>query len=126
MSRIVAFYRHEAPDYLGRTLREIWQWDHDWLEDMHNYIQVLFPNRERSGVTPRAPVLDDEAVTAFRQDAELRANLARSHDLMLDFYGLKYLPEVGEVVLADKVIAGGFPGMQDVEPEDIMMKYKNE
>ena len=29
-------------------------------------------------------------------------------------------------VLADKIIADGFPGLEDIEPEDILMPYSNE
>jgi hypothetical protein len=42
-------------------------------------------------------LLDDETVAAFREDATLRDNLARSHDVMLSFYGLKFNPESGDV-----------------------------
>src|SRR5437763_1771053 len=38
MSTIVDFYREQSPDYLGRTLREIRQWDHGRLEGIHDYI----------------------------------------------------------------------------------------
>ena len=48
MSQIVEFYRGERPDYLGRWLRDLWGWDNDRLEMIHNYIQVLFPNEQPS------------------------------------------------------------------------------
>jgi Opioid growth factor receptor (OGFr) conserved region len=86
--RIVAFYGHEAPDDRGRTLRDIWTWDHEGLEGVHDYIQWLFPLRERSMVNFTAPLVTDETVARFAADAALRDNLARSFELMLDFYGL--------------------------------------
>lgn len=97
MSSLTEFYLGQSPDYLGRRLEDIWRWDNDQLEDCHNYIQVLFPNREPSGVTPRAPVLDQETIDAFRRDERLRRNLARSLDLMLRFYGLEYDAGTGRV-----------------------------
>ncbi|SRR5579871_3983052 len=97
MSSVTEFYRGRGPDYLGRRLEEIWRWDNDQLEDCHNYIQVLFPNREPSGVTPRAPVLDQATIDAFRRDEHLRRNLATSLDLMLRFYGLEYDGATGRV-----------------------------
>jgi hypothetical protein len=97
MSSLTEFYLGQSPDYLGRRLEDVWRWDNDQLEDCHNYIQVLFPNREPSGVTPRAPVLDQETVDAFRRDERLRQNLARSLDLMLRFYGLEYDAATGRV-----------------------------
>jgi hypothetical protein len=102
MSRIVAFYRNEASDQLGRKLEDIWHWDYDELEDVHNYIQFLFPNWQ-PGVFP-APLLDDETTADFRKYDQLRQNLARSHDLMLNFYGLRYNSETMEIVPAENFI----------------------
>lgn len=56
------------------------------LEYTHDFIQWLFPLRERSGANPAAPRLDDTTVEAFRSRTELRANLRRSYDRMLAFY----------------------------------------
>lgn len=56
------------------------------LEYTHDFIQWLFPLRERSGANPTAPRLDDATVEAFRSRPELRANLRRSYDRMLAFY----------------------------------------
>jgi hypothetical protein len=90
MATIVDFYRGTGTDYEGRSLTDLWQWDNERLEMVHDFIQVLFPNWEPSGVNPYAPLLDDGTVAAFAQDETLRANLARSHDRMLRFYGLAY------------------------------------
>ncbi len=98
MTDLVAFYRGEAPDDHGRRLQEIWQWDDERLEDIHNYIQVLFPNREPSAFNPTAPLLDGAVIAAFRGDELLRFNLATSFDVILRFYGLEYRPETQEVV----------------------------
>ena len=97
MASLTDFYLGQAPDYLGRRLEEIWCWDNEQLEECHNYIQVLFPNREPSGVTPRAPVLNSETIDAFRRDERLRENLATSLDMMLRFYGLEYDAATGRV-----------------------------
>src|SRR5207245_1453230 len=97
MSAIVDFYRGDQPDYQGRKLHDIWQWDNDRLESVHDFIQVLFPNQEPSRVNPDAPLLDQVTIDAFQQDEELRRNLARSLDRMLRFYGLAYEPESGRV-----------------------------
>jgi hypothetical protein len=96
---IVAFYRGQ-PDYLGRTLGEIWSWDFDRLEQVHNYIQLLFPTREPSNFNPLAPTLDEASIAEFHRDSDLRRRLDRSFELMLRFYGLKTEPS-GRIVLAD-------------------------
>jgi len=56
------------------------------LEHVHDFIQWLFPLRERSGANPTAPRLDDEAIAAFHARPELGANLRRSYERMLAFY----------------------------------------
>ncbi|HJZ56005.1 MAG TPA: opioid growth factor receptor-related protein [Gemmataceae bacterium] len=97
VSPIAEFYALRAPDYRGRWLKDMWAWDLDTLEDRHDYIQVMFPNAQPSGVNPHAPLLDRATIDAFLADEALRANLARSHDLMLRFYGLEYDPAANEV-----------------------------
>ena len=88
---IVTFYRHESTDDRGRSLRQIWGWDHARLEGVHDYVQWLFPLREPSAVNSTAPLITDSTVAAFATDAALRDNLKRSFALMLDFYGLSLL-----------------------------------
>jgi opioid growth factor receptor-like protein len=95
---IVRFYRHEAPDDRGRMLREIWTWDDDRLERVHDFIQWLFPLREPSMVNDSAPVATDATVAAFAADAALRDALRRSFELMMGFYGLHVEPsEAGRI-----------------------------
>jgi hypothetical protein len=98
MSSIVDFYRGAKPDYLGRSLRDIWRWGHQRLELTHNYIQVLFPNQEPSHFNLNAPLLDQATIAAFRQEVQLRNNLATSLDVLLRFYGLEHQPQTGQVV----------------------------
>jgi hypothetical protein len=82
------FYFERAPDYKGRTLQAIWSWGDDTLESVHDFIQVLFPLAEPSRFSARAPILDPATIAAFRANATLRANLLKSLDRMLRFYGL--------------------------------------
>jgi hypothetical protein len=86
---IVRFYRLEAPDACGRMLSEIWEWDHDRLEDVHDYIQWLFPLRTRSAFNADAPLVTDVTIEVFQRGEMLRRHLERSFELMLDFYGLQ-------------------------------------
>ena len=85
---LIAFYSGTGTDNRGRRLDEIWSFSHEELEAVHDYIQWLFPLRERSAFNPGAPLLDDETIAQFREDAALRGNLERSLRVMLDFYGL--------------------------------------
>jgi hypothetical protein len=86
---LLDFYLGVAPDYQGRMLRDIWTWDPDRLEQIHDYIQVLFPLPEPSRFSSRAPILREEEIREFRRHAALRANLLHSLRLTLDFYGLE-------------------------------------
>lgn len=88
--RIVAFYEDVAPDDRGRLREEILQFDDERLEDVHDFIQWLFPLREPSGANPSAPTLDDFAIETFRMRPELRSALRRSLDRMLAFYGFEW------------------------------------
>jgi hypothetical protein len=84
---VTDFYLERAPDYKGRTLPVILSWDDDTLEAVHDFIQVLFPLPEPSRFSARAPILDPTTMAAFRANPALRANLLKSLDRMLRFYG---------------------------------------
>jgi hypothetical protein len=88
MSALLSFYRGQGADVAGRTIDEIWSWDRRRLEMTHDFIQWLFPLPEPSRFNPQAPVLSAADIAAFRTDADLRARVLRSLDLMLGFYGL--------------------------------------
>lgn len=86
--KLLAFYAGKGTDDRGRRIDEIWSFSREELEAVHDYIQWLFPLRERSAFNPGAPLLDDETIARFREDTALRDNLERSLRVMLDFYGL--------------------------------------
>jgi hypothetical protein len=90
MSRLVAFYRGIGTDSEGRTLSEIWAYSDEQLEEVHDFIQWLFPLRERSNYNADAPLLTDAEIAEFRADAGLKANLRRSFDVYLTFLGLRH------------------------------------
>jgi len=87
---IVAFYRDGATDDRNRTLAQILAWDDDHLEDIHDFIQWLFPLPEISGANPSAPTLDADTVAAFRATPEMQQRLRQSMDRMLRFYGFAW------------------------------------
>ena len=84
---LLEFYSGAGSDDRGRRIEDIWRFSHAELEAIHDYIQWLFPLTERSAFNPGAPVLDDATIQRFKSDATLRANLERSLEVMLDFYG---------------------------------------
>jgi len=87
---LVAFYLGKVADLSGRRIDEIWSWNYDELEYIHDYIQWLFPLRQQSRYNPDAPLLDDEVIKTFRANEQLRQRLLVSFRVMLKFYGLQY------------------------------------
>jgi hypothetical protein len=86
---IVPFYLGEKPDAEGRMIQQIWDWDYEDLECVHDYVQWLFPLPERSAYNSDAPVVDEEVIQAFRTNTQLRENLLKSFNRMLRFYGMQ-------------------------------------
>lgn len=76
-------------DYRGRTLTQILSWTDEELEDHHDYIQIVFPLPEKSGISFSAPVVDREVFESFREDAKLRTELRRAWVRILGFYGFE-------------------------------------
>ena len=99
MSRLVDFYRGQGTDSEGRTLKEIWAWNNDDLEDVHDFIQWLFPLPEPSQFNPNAPLLTHDDIGAFKGDSVLQANLLKSFDRIMGFLGFAMTND-------DKVIEG--------------------
>jgi hypothetical protein len=87
-SHLLRFYRGTAADSSGRTIEDIWKYDHRRLEMVHDYIQWLFPIPAASRFNPDAPVLTAQDAATFRADRALSARLLTSLAVMLDFYGL--------------------------------------
>jgi len=88
-STLLDFSRGRGVDAAGRTIEDIWAWDHRRLEMVHDYIQWLFPLLAPSRFNPAAPLLSAADIAAFCEDADLRARVMQSLDLMLAFYGLE-------------------------------------
>lgn len=86
---IVPFYLGEKPDLKGRTIQQIWTWDFEALESVHDYIQWLFPLSDKSNFNFYAPTVDEQVIETFRKNPLLQQNLLRSFSIMLNFYGLK-------------------------------------
>ncbi len=107
MSQLTAFYRGTGTDVEGRTISDIWAYSDAELEGVHDFIQWLFPLRERSRFNPDAPLLTDADIAEFRADPALRADLLRSFEVFLAFLGLRF--EGGKVVEAPD-----FAGKQQV------------
>jgi hypothetical protein len=104
MSHLLDFYRGEATDTEGRFLKDIWAWDDNDLEAVHDFIQWLFPLPEPSRFNPDAPLLAESDVAAFKSDAQVQANLRKSFERIVTFLGLA-VDENGKLVEGRKFAA---------------------
>lgn len=88
MSKVTNFYSGEGVDAAGRRIDEIWNWDDEQLEDVHDYIQWLFPTPTQSAFNSNAPVLTEADIETFRGSQPLKDRLRKSFLRFLRFLGL--------------------------------------
>ncbi|MGE5656647.1 MAG: opioid growth factor receptor-related protein [Actinomycetota bacterium] len=88
-NEILVFYLGQKPNSEGRKIEEIWSWNYQELEGVHNYIQWLFPLREASRFNRDAPILTDATIAVFSSNDNLKARLVQSLKVMLKYYGLQ-------------------------------------
>lgn len=86
-SRLVAFYLGMGTDDRGRMIDDMLSWNDEQLEIVHDYIQWLFPLKEKSAFNSSAPILSNEDIASFINDTEIKHKLLRSLTRLLDFYG---------------------------------------
>ncbi len=110
-SQLVQFYLGQGPDNRGRMIDEILAWGDEEIEDVHDYIQWLFPLREKSAFNSSAPVLSEADIARFRNDAKANQKLLFSLARLIDFYGFMATWEGGNY--------------QIVKSEDFQQKSRN-
>lgn len=88
-SELIKFYKGSGTDQSGRKISDIWNFNHSQLEYNHDFIQWLFPLPERSRFNYSAPVLTKQDIDGFKNDPVLRANVFRSFETMMKFYGFE-------------------------------------
>ena len=91
MSQLTDFLQNNTPDHAGRYLADIWAFDARQLEYHHDYIQWLFPLDTPSPNNWQAPVLTKADQALCQQNQTILANILRSYQMMLDFYGVQLL-----------------------------------
>ena len=82
---LVDFLNGTGPDHQGRYLRDIWDFDDKAIEQTHDFIQWMFPLREKSMSVPGVPTLSVEDIETIRASEVARINLEKSAQWYLEF-----------------------------------------
>ncbi|XP_066443518.1 opioid growth factor receptor-like [Eleutherodactylus coqui] len=101
----LAFYQDKVPfQPSGVNIEEFlqyWWEDYEELEGNHNFIQWIFPLRER-GVNYYSEPLTLREIQMMRADEDVMRRLLEAYRLMLGFYGIRLLDEeTGDVCRAE-------------------------
>jgi len=84
---IVEFYKGNAPDIKGRYISDILTYNYEQLENIHDYIQWIFPLNKPSYYNKSAPILTKEEIFELKNDVVVKENIIKLFKLLLDFYG---------------------------------------
>jgi hypothetical protein len=73
-------------DGRGRLAADVLGFSDERLEEVHDYIQWLFPLPTRSAAQPGAPVLTQAEIDAIRTDPRALDTIRKAIERMLQFY----------------------------------------
>ena len=82
---IVFFLEGSFPDYCDRYLSNIWKYSDKQIEEVHDYIQWIFPLDTLSKAVPHSPALINEEIIEIRSSELAQENLLKSKEWFLDF-----------------------------------------
>ncbi|MEZ0167501.1 opioid growth factor receptor-related protein [Microvirga sp. TS319] len=81
-----AYLTGDGRDSRGRCAGDVLLLPDETLEEVHDYIQWLFPLPTRSIAQPNAPVLTKAEIDAIKVDPRAVETLRRAAERMLQFY----------------------------------------
>jgi len=81
-----AFLAGTGRDGRGRLAADVLGFSDERLEEVHDYIQWLFPLPTRSAAQPGSPVLTQAEIDAIRADKAALDTLGKATERMLRFY----------------------------------------
>ncbi|MGO4388429.1 opioid growth factor receptor-related protein [Microvirga sp. 2YAF29] len=73
-------------DGRGRSAQDVLRFSNRQLEDIHDYIQWLFPLPARSAAQPSAPILTASEIVSISSDTRAQSTLLQAMDRMTRFY----------------------------------------
>lgn len=84
---LTLFLKGTGPDSYGRYHSDILKFSDEELENVHDYIQWLFPLREKSMAVPGSPFLEnEEIIEILRNDEDVQENIVNALIRMERFY----------------------------------------
>ncbi len=86
MPSLTSFLRGSGPDYSGRYIRQVLEMNDQELEEIHNYIQWLFPLNEFNNTVPNSPILTNRDISVAKKDKAIQSNLMSAMARMEQFY----------------------------------------
>ena len=87
-SKIIRFYENRVSDNHGRFLTTMQHYNHEQLENIHDYIQWMFPSSIMSAVNKSAPILKQKDVIYIKNSEKIKENMRISLMVITDFLGL--------------------------------------
>tara|TARA_Y100001960_G_C14709013_1_gene845906 strand:- start:329 stop:769 length:441 start_codon:yes stop_codon:yes gene_type:complete len=80
------FLNLEGGDFRGRTLKEIWRYTDIQIEQIHDFIQVVFPLNKPSNSNPHTYYLnDDTSIKRIQTNKSIQQNIIKSSQWFLSF-----------------------------------------
>ncbi|MCY9873021.1 opioid growth factor receptor-related protein, partial [Vibrio barjaei] len=64
--QLINFHTNCGTDHQNRTINDIWDLNHFWLEHCHDYIQWLFPIDRSSRFNKFAPIFNTETIEILK------------------------------------------------------------
>ena len=72
------FLKGNETDVYKRYLKDIWIMSDDQIENIHNFIQWVFPLNERSNAVPKSPILTNEEIISIKKSETAQKNIKKS------------------------------------------------
>ena len=75
---LLEFLEGKSTDNFERMIHDVWNFNDQQIERMHNFIQWLFPLAVPSASVPGAPVLTKDDIVAIRASDTAQDNICKS------------------------------------------------
>jgi hypothetical protein len=85
---LIGFLEGKQKDFHGRLINDIWNYSDEDIENIHDFIQVLFPLDQESRNSNNKFCIDDKAIIPSIRKSELaQLNFKQSCEWFLGFLG---------------------------------------